>query len=91
MWHGVILLDWHALAGCVALLREAFAAPAIWENFEYVAALSQRYKDQHPSDVFPRHVPRMPVDTSLLRDFVETKNHATGERRRSQRLRRHIA
>jgi hypothetical protein len=64
-WSEVVLRNWRALAPVVAYVRNAIGQQALWENFEYMAVLSERYQHTHPTS-YPNRQPRMPVDTSLL-------------------------
>lgn len=61
-----VLTGWNALAPIVAFVRENDKSMGIWENFEYIAALSQEYVDRYPDGEYPEGAPRMPVDRSLL-------------------------
>jgi hypothetical protein len=57
---------WQSIAPVVALLRHKLHTPAIWENFEYLAAMSSQFIEQHPSGTYPRTAHRMPIDDRLL-------------------------
>jgi len=35
--------------------------PAVWEYFEYLAAISNQFMKDHPS-TYPQGVPRMPLE-----------------------------
>jgi hypothetical protein len=63
LWSIVVLRNWNALAPVVTYLREDLGEPSLWENFEYLAWLSERHlANSHHS----AHVARMPEDRSLL-------------------------
>lgn len=64
-WSYVVLRNWDALAPVTAYVRERIGQPALWENFEYMAALSKAYQEEHPT-TYPRGMERMPVDRSLI-------------------------
>lgn len=64
-WAYVVLRNWHALLPLISYARAKIQTPALWENFEYMAALCERYQREHPT-AYPRDVPHMPVDTSLI-------------------------
>jgi len=49
---------WRRLEGYVKLERLAHGDDAIWEDFEYLAALSRRFAVEHPT-VYPPNVPRL--------------------------------
>jgi hypothetical protein len=61
-----VLRNWNALAPVTAYVREKLDVPALWENFEYMAMLSQQYADRNPVS-YPEGMPHMPVDDSLIR------------------------
>lgn len=66
LWAFVVLQCWKAIAPVTAVVRKNTGRDAIWENFEYLAALAERYVASHPEGTYPAAVPRMPVDTSLI-------------------------
>lgn len=65
-WAGVVLGSWNALLPLITHLRTRYS-PALWANFEYLAALSKDYFEKHADNPeYPRHMQRMPEDRSLL-------------------------
>ena len=54
----VLLNAWKRLAPITAWTREATGQQAVWENFEYVAVLSEDWLRDHPM-VYPKGVRRM--------------------------------
>jgi hypothetical protein len=56
----VILRTWKLVVPVIALVREASGVPSLWENFEYLAVLSEDWMKQYPSS-YPRGVRRMQV------------------------------
>jgi len=60
LWRGVVLRNWKAIEPMVRNLRVKRDAPALWENFEYLAVLSKRFDDAHPEGAYPAGVERMP-------------------------------
>jgi hypothetical protein len=56
----VIMGLWKRLEKTVADARAATGQQAVWENFEYLAVLSEDWLREHPS-VYPRGVRRMPL------------------------------
>jgi hypothetical protein len=56
----VILGLWARLEKTVVDSRDATGQQAVWENFEYLAVLSEDWLRDHPS-VYPRGVRRMPL------------------------------
>jgi hypothetical protein len=65
LWYGVVLRNWNALLPVTTYVRRAVGR-GLWENFEYLAALSQRYDDTYPEGTYPTNLPRMPEDPSLV-------------------------
>ena len=65
-WCYAVLRNWNALTPVVTYARKSLAVPSLWENFEYMAVLAERYLREHPGGSFPAGVKRMPEDTSLL-------------------------
>lgn len=60
MWGDVILTTWHALSPMITNRRKVLNQQRIWENYEYLAMLCQRFKDRHPDGTYPTRFPRMP-------------------------------
>jgi hypothetical protein len=72
-WAFVVLRNWEALLPITTYVREQIAQPALWENFEYMAALSQAYSRENPVS-YPPGMQRMPEDRSLI-ERVEQWRH----------------
>jgi len=51
---------WNNLEGFTAIARAAAGERTIYENFEFIAAVSQRYLETHP-DTYPPGMPRLDV------------------------------
>ncbi|MFN2449260.1 MAG: DUF4760 domain-containing protein [Candidatus Baltobacteraceae bacterium] len=64
-WAFVVLRNWNALAPVTAFVRNSIGNDSLWENFEYMAVLSEDYAQRTPSS-FPKEMRRMPKDHSLL-------------------------
>jgi hypothetical protein len=64
-WAFVVLRNWRALAPVTTYIRRTLDVPALWENFEYMAALSDKWQASHQT-VYPAGTPHMPPDTSLI-------------------------
>lgn len=77
LWSHIVTQTWRSVAPVAALAR-VYSHPAIWINFEYMAALSKRYMDQHPAGIYPPGVERMPVDNSLLDQLKDAPGPAPG-------------
>lgn len=65
VWAYVVLRNWRALAPIIAYARRELNNRALFENFEYLAVLSDRFTKSHAS-VYPAHLERMPEDTTLV-------------------------
>lgn len=65
VWAHVILRNWNTLVPIVTFVREDLRQPAIWENFEYLAVLAERFAREHEGGTYPKTVPRMPEDRSF--------------------------
>jgi hypothetical protein len=65
LWGLVVLECWHAVAPVVQVLREKYGTVALWENFEYLAVLADRWLAQHPQGTYPVNAGRMEPDRSL--------------------------
>lgn len=64
-WAFVVMRNWEALLPITSYVRHKIGQPALWENFEYMAALSSRYQQEHPSS-YPSGMDHMPADTSVI-------------------------
>lgn len=64
---------WAAIAPVTALLRHKLNSPSIWENFEYLAFLGTRFIEINPNGTYPRTLPRMPLDDTLVNRWKTQK------------------
>src|ERR1700680_554848 len=48
-WSYIVVRNWNALVPVTTYARHKLAAPQLWENFEYLAALSKQYMAEHPN------------------------------------------
>jgi hypothetical protein len=65
MWSSNVAIDWQNLAPVTAMTRRA-AGDALWENFEYLAVLSQNWVAAHPKGLYPSGVRRLALDDEWL-------------------------
>ena len=65
LWCAVVLGGWKRLEKYVALGREASVNEALWENFEYLAVLSEEWIKQHPSS-YPKGLRRLELRNPWL-------------------------
>lgn len=59
LWCGIVLTCWTALLPVTRARR--IRSPGIWENFEYLAVLSQEFLERHPTS-YPEGMRRMPLE-----------------------------
>ena len=59
MWSPVVVRTWTTCAPLIAVMRRK-SGPALFENFEMIAVLSQRWLDEQ-HEVYPSSLPRMNV------------------------------
>jgi len=71
LWALAVTLAWDASLPVVTQPRRHIGTDALWENFEYMAAISKRWIDTHPNGMYPNDQPRMPKDDSLLKILAE--------------------
>jgi hypothetical protein len=62
LWGGVVVTAWASLQPMTVIRRQR-AGPwgALWENFEYLAVLSEDFYNSHPQGAYPQGVRRMPA------------------------------
>jgi hypothetical protein len=69
LWSGVVLGAWRALLPVLAIWRRTDGR-ALWENFEYLATLSEDYFDRHPQGTYPHGVRRLAVIDKYAADVT---------------------
>lgn len=74
MWSYVVLRNWKSLLPIITFVREDLGEPGVWENFEYLAMLSMKYREHSRAGSYPRKFPRMPSDRSFI-DAVRAAKH----------------
>jgi len=63
IWCSNAVRDWQLLAPAAAIWRRAMGG-GVWENFEYLAVMSQDWLSAHPDGMYPKNVRRYElVDT----------------------------
>jgi hypothetical protein len=60
LWAPTFMNGWDRLSSWVMTRRITNNVPALYENFEYLAALSQEYMRKHPNGTYPTNFPRPP-------------------------------
>ncbi len=61
LWNQVVLRNWDAITPVVANRRAALGFDALWENFEYLAMICDRWNAQHADGTYPKSGKRMPL------------------------------
>jgi hypothetical protein len=61
LWGGVVSSTWTLLLPVTTTRRHRAGFRALWENFEYLAVLSEDWAGRHPSGAYPEGVRRMPT------------------------------
>lgn len=61
LFSGPILSAWNAMVPVIAIRRRALDAPALLENFEYLAMLCEDFETRHPGGAYPRGARRLPL------------------------------
>jgi hypothetical protein len=59
LWCGVVVSSWNALLPVTRVRRKL--DPGIWENFEYLAVLSEQFMERNPTS-YPPKMRRMPIE-----------------------------
>ncbi len=62
---GQIIGAWEGLDAVIPILRRAQGS-AVAINFEFLASVAKQMMDAHRYDVYPRGVPRMPLDMTWV-------------------------
>lgn len=76
LWSGVVLRNWRALLPIVTFVREDLASPSVWENFEYLAVISEEYMQSHPDGSYPKNVRHMRADRSFIDAVTAARSQA---------------
>lgn len=61
LWSGIIADSWHLMSPAIAIMRRK-RGPALWENFEYIAGLSEEWTHKHPDGLYPGGRKRLIVE-----------------------------
>ncbi|HET7815177.1 MAG TPA: hypothetical protein VFL13_12475 [Candidatus Baltobacteraceae bacterium] len=60
-WSDVIVWCWKQLVPVTWIFRNR-QDPVASENFEYIAVLAARWRQEHPSGTYPANMPRLPLE-----------------------------
>jgi hypothetical protein len=61
LWAGIVAQSWSRLRPALAIMRRQ-AGPALWENFEYLASISEEWIVRHPDGLYPPGRTRLLVE-----------------------------
>jgi hypothetical protein len=64
LFSGPILSSWTALIPFLAIRRRRLDAPALWENFEFLAVLCEDFEIRHPDGAYPKWARRINIGES---------------------------
>jgi hypothetical protein len=64
LFSGPILSSWTALIPFLAIRRRRLDAPALWENFEFLAVLCEDFEMRHPDGAYPKWARRINIGAS---------------------------
>lgn len=62
IFFGRALMNWEHLSPVLVLIRQSRGTNAIWENFEYLAVLSEEFQAAHPRGTYPVGARRMELN-----------------------------
>ena len=60
LWAAVVVRNWEFLGPALAIMRPS-SGPALWDQFEYLAHISQEWIDSHEQGDYPTGVAHMPL------------------------------
>lgn len=70
LWSSVVIANWERLRPALAIMRRT-AGPALWEQFEYLAKISNDWVAAHPNGSYPPGIAHMPVPDVWLEEDKE--------------------
>jgi hypothetical protein len=73
LWSSVVVATWHHVTPALAIMRRS-AGAALWDQFEYLARISQEWIDCHPDGDYPKGVAHMLV----VDEWLEEDQRLTG-------------
>jgi hypothetical protein len=75
LFSGPILSSWTVMMPIIAIRRRCLDAPALLENFEYLAMLCEDFETRHPDGAYLRGARRMRVEEPRTVEPVKRKGH----------------
>lgn len=67
LWAGIVVGSWSRLKPALAIMRRK-AGPGLWENFEYLASISEEWIERYPAGRYPSRRKRLLVDDTWRSD-----------------------
>lgn len=61
LWSAVVVGSWDAVRPALAIMRRR-SGPALWDQFEYLARISQEWIEQHRDGDYPAGTAHMPCE-----------------------------
>jgi hypothetical protein len=61
LWSGIVVQSWQRLTPVLGLMRRT-AGVGLWENYEYLASLSEEFIAKHPDGTYPTSRRRLVVE-----------------------------
>jgi hypothetical protein len=61
LWSGIVVQSWNSLTPVLGVMRRSTGA-ALWENFEYLASLSEEWVAKNPNGAYPAARPHLVVE-----------------------------
>ena len=85
IWSHIIVQTWRQIAPVLAVVREQPEGSDIWENFEYLAVISEDWMARHPGGDYPKNCRRLRLPSAAgslevrpLEPDVERRRSASG-------------
>jgi hypothetical protein len=66
-WSAIIIGSWQRLAPAIAIMRRT-SGPMVFENFQYLVVIAQRFLDAHPRGAVPKGATLAPIEDVWLKE-----------------------
>jgi hypothetical protein len=63
-WSASVIQAWRGMTPAIAIVRTGSIGDRVWDNFEYMVTVAQRFTDKYPNGTFPQGTPRLPLETT---------------------------
>ena len=67
LWAGIVVASWSRLKPVLAITRRK-AGPGLWENFEYLASISEEWRERYPEGRYPARRKRLLIEDTWRSD-----------------------